>query len=97
MANLDIAERTRSAGRSYRAEHWWKPCSTYVFRSCQHCSAKAAYCGYLTEPWSAWIQQVGMPAKILTEFREMIRRPHGIVLVTGPTGPAKPRDALLGT
>jgi type IV pilus assembly protein PilB len=32
---------------------------------------------------------VGMPAGILHEFREVIRRPNGIVLVTGPTGSGK--------
>lgn len=32
---------------------------------------------------------VGMPAGILSAFREVIRRPNGIVLVTGPTGSGK--------
>jgi type IV pilus assembly protein PilB len=32
---------------------------------------------------------VGMPTAILTAFRETIRRPNGIVLVTGPTGCGK--------
>ena len=32
---------------------------------------------------------VGMPDGILTSFREIIRRPNGIVLVTGPTGCGK--------
>ena len=32
---------------------------------------------------------VGMPEDILQPFREMIRIPHGIVLVTGPTGSGK--------
>jgi type IV pilus assembly protein PilB len=32
---------------------------------------------------------VGMDDQILQEFREMIRRPNGIVLVTGPTGSGK--------
>jgi type IV pilus assembly protein PilB len=32
---------------------------------------------------------VGMPAQILHDFREVIRRPNGIVLVTGPTGSGK--------
>ena len=32
---------------------------------------------------------VGMPAPVLVGFREMIRRPNGIVLVTGPTGSGK--------
>ncbi|MFT5691577.1 MAG: MSHA biogenesis protein MshE [Oceanicoccus sp.] len=32
---------------------------------------------------------VGMPAEILKRFRTQIRRPHGLVLVTGPTGSGK--------
>jgi type IV pilus assembly protein PilB len=32
---------------------------------------------------------VGMPTGILQDFREVIRRPNGIVLVTGPTGSGK--------
>jgi general secretion pathway protein E len=32
---------------------------------------------------------VGMDARDLGEFRQMIRRPHGIILVTGPTGSGK--------
>jgi type IV pilus assembly protein PilB len=35
------------------------------------------------------LDTVGMPAGILTAFREVIRRPNGIVLVTGPTGCGK--------
>ena len=32
---------------------------------------------------------VGMPPNILAAFREVIRQPNGIVLVTGPTGSGK--------
>jgi type IV pilus assembly protein PilB len=32
---------------------------------------------------------VGMDAKILAEFRQVIKKPNGIVLVTGPTGSGK--------
>jgi type IV pilus assembly protein PilB len=32
---------------------------------------------------------MGMPTGILQDFREVIRRPNGIVLVTGPTGSGK--------
>jgi Type II secretory pathway, ATPase PulE/Tfp pilus assembly pathway, ATPase PilB len=35
------------------------------------------------------LNKVGMPPKILNEFREVIRLPHGICLVTGPTGSGK--------
>jgi type IV pilus assembly protein PilB len=35
------------------------------------------------------LEVVGMPDGILTSFREIIRKPNGIVLVTGPTGSGK--------
>ena len=35
------------------------------------------------------LQGIGMPDHICSEFEEMIRLPHGIVLVTGPTGSGK--------
>jgi general secretion pathway protein E/type IV pilus assembly protein PilB len=35
------------------------------------------------------LQQLGMNEEILSEFESMIRRPHGIILVSGPTGSGK--------
>ncbi len=35
------------------------------------------------------LDAVGLPDGILTSFREVIRKPNGIVLVTGPTGSGK--------
>jgi type IV pilus assembly protein PilB len=35
------------------------------------------------------LAKVGMDTKIITQFREIINRPNGIVLVTGPTGSGK--------
>jgi MSHA biogenesis protein MshE len=35
------------------------------------------------------LDQLGMPEAILTRFRKMIHSPHGMVLVTGPTGSGK--------
>lgn len=35
------------------------------------------------------LDQVGMPELILVRFRELIRRPNGLILVTGPTGSGK--------
>jgi general secretion pathway protein E len=33
--------------------------------------------------------QLGMPDRMLGDFAELVRQPHGIVLVTGPTGSGK--------
>lgn len=35
------------------------------------------------------LDEVGMPADILARFRSQIKAPHGLVLVTGPTGSGK--------
>ena len=35
------------------------------------------------------LDKIGMEAEMLREFREVMRRPNGIVLVTGPTGSGK--------
>lgn len=35
------------------------------------------------------LEQLGMPADILRRYRKLIHRPHGMVLVTGPTGSGK--------
>ena len=35
------------------------------------------------------LEKLGMPADMLRRFRQMIHRPNGIVLVTGPTGSGK--------
>ena len=35
------------------------------------------------------LNNVGMPAETMSEFREVMERPNGIILVTGPTGSGK--------
>ncbi len=35
------------------------------------------------------MEDLGMPPKVLVEFRQLITEPHGILLVTGPTGSGK--------
>lgn len=35
------------------------------------------------------LTEVGMPAAMLKKFRSLIHRPHGLILVTGPTGSGK--------
>jgi MSHA biogenesis protein MshE len=35
------------------------------------------------------LEQIGMPDTMLQRFRTLVQRPHGLVLVTGPTGSGK--------
>ena len=43
------------------------------------------------------LANVGMPPDIYNTFKQLIDRPHGIILVTGPTGSRQDDDALLGS
>ena len=38
---------------------------------------------------AAQLQNVGMPEAMLSQFRRLIHMPHGLILVTGPTGSGK--------
>ena len=42
------------------------------------------------------LERTGMPAEMLARFRTLLRRPHGIVLVTGPTGSGKTTTLYAG-
>ncbi|MCG7584295.1 GspE/PulE family protein [Photobacterium sp. OFAV2-7] len=35
------------------------------------------------------LEEIGMPADLLPRFRRQLKRPHGMILVTGPTGSGK--------
>jgi type II secretory ATPase GspE/PulE/Tfp pilus assembly ATPase PilB-like protein len=35
------------------------------------------------------LQDLGMPSQVESKFHQLIQRPHGIILVTGPTGSGK--------
>ena len=35
------------------------------------------------------LEQLGMPPQVLKDWQNMIRQPHGMILVTGPTGSGK--------
>ncbi len=42
------------------------------------------------------LDRTGMPADMLARFRTLLQRPHGIVLVTGPTGSGKTTTLYAG-
>ena len=42
------------------------------------------------------LDRIGMPARMLERFRLLLRRPHGIVLATGPTGSGKTTTLYAG-
>ena len=40
------------------------------------------------------LESLGMSGNVLTKFKQLVQQPHGIVLVTGPTGSRQDDDAL---
>ena len=42
------------------------------------------------------LEDLGMPPEVLTRFRQLITEPHGILLVTGPTGSGKTTTLYAG-
>lgn len=45
---------------------------------------------------SLTLESLGMPGKILAQFKNLISSPHGILLVTGPTGSGKTTSLYAG-
>ena len=92
LAGLDIAEQrtTQDGGFSYRiggpeAEEADIRVATVPARGGERCTLRLL--GHETNLLG--LEDLGMPEPVLLEFREAIERPHGIILVTGPTGSGK--------
>jgi len=90
MARLDIAEKRQPHGRPHTRCGSPGARSTCAFRFCRRLTASAWCCdcstsrpGGSTLPASAW------RIRLSPHLRELVRQPHGIILVTGPTGSGK--------
>jgi general secretion pathway protein E len=88
MAGLNIAEkripqdgriRTRMAGRAIDVR-----VSTMPVRHGERVVMRLLEKGNVFD-----LEQVGMPADTVESFRRLIKHPHGIILVCGPTGSGK--------
>lgn len=92
LANLDIAEQRmpQDGAMSYRMSQWDTPpidvrVATAPTRWGERVTMRLLGQGTT----GVGLEGLGMPGHILTPFREAINRPHGIILVTGPTGSGK--------
>ena len=89
MANLDIAERRLPQDGRIRLTVGGHP-SISASACCPRCSARA-WCMRVLDRSRGHARpgRRGHGRRLLAPFREVIRKPNGIVLVTGPTGSGK--------
>lgn len=92
LSNLDISEQRmpQDGAMSYRMSQWDTPpidvrVATAPTRWGERVTMRLLGAGTT----GLGLEGLGMPVHILDPFREAINRPHGIILVTGPTGSGK--------
>ncbi|MBL4794503.1 MAG: Flp pilus assembly complex ATPase component TadA, partial [Pseudomonadales bacterium] len=92
LSGLDISESRmpQDGGFSYHIDAWEVPetdirLATIPSRFGERATMRIL--GQADEQLS--LDDLGMPETLLKEFREQLQKPHGILLVTGPTGSGK--------
>jgi len=89
MAHLDVAQTRRPQDGKFRFIFGGKPVDVrlsliptiYGENAVLRLLSSAAKIGQISD--------LGMPQQIVESFEEMIHKPHGMILVTGPTGSGK--------
>lgn len=92
LAQLDIAEQrlAQDGGVTYQIEHWDVPPVDIRVATIPTRWGERVTMRLLGQGTSGFdLAALGMPENILAPFRQAINRPHGIILVTGPTGSGK--------
>jgi type IV pilus assembly protein PilB len=89
MSSLDIAERRLPQDGRMRVKVSGKDYDLRV-SCCPPCTAKKSCCACSTNPiLSASIDKLGLDEDTFKQFKGAIDAPHGLILVTGPTGSGK--------
>ena len=99
LAKLDIAERRKPQdGRiSLDARRRRAACSTSASRRCRRSRARRSSCACSTSRGSRRrSRSSGSPTRCATQLDEIVRKPTGALLVTGPTGFGQVDDAVRG-
>ncbi len=92
LASLDIAEQrvAQDGGLSYQVVGWEIPPTDIRVATVPTKFGERATLRLLgQETGHLTLEKLGMPEGILGGFRQAIDRPHGMILVTGPTGSGK--------
>ena len=89
MAKLDIAERRTPQDGRISLRLAGRLIDVRVSTLPTHYGERAALRILEKEQGALTLEQIGMPPDMRAQFTELIRMPHGIFLVTGPTGSGK--------
>lgn len=92
LANLDIAEQrmAQDGGLSYQIMGWQtEPIDIRVATIPTRWGERATLRLLGQETGRLTLVELGMPDAVMDGFKDVIQHPHGIVLVTGPTGSGK--------
>jgi type IV pilus assembly protein PilB len=89
MAEVDISENRRPQDGKFQLPHGRRLLDVRAsFLPSQH-GEKAVLRILDKSNLILGLEQLGMPAAVLAHFNAMLARPHGVILVTGPTGSGK--------
>ncbi|MDZ7753595.1 MAG: GspE/PulE family protein [Gammaproteobacteria bacterium] len=92
LANLDIAEQRlpQDGGMTYQIQQWEVPPNDIRIATVPTRWGERVTLRLLGQGTGGFnLSQLGMPEFILAPFQAALDRPHGIILVTGPTGSGK--------
>jgi len=90
MSSMDIAERRLPPGTGACASGLAGKTTTCACPSCPRCTAKRWCCASWTKSnLSASIDKLGLDPATFQQFKAAVDAPHGLILVTGPTGSGK--------
>ncbi|MFH1783336.1 MAG: type II secretion system ATPase GspE [bacterium] len=89
MADMDIAEKRMPQDGRFHVKFWEKEISFRVSTMAIIHGEKVVLRILDKSAFSFGLEQLGLGQAILEEFEKLVRKPYGIVLVTGPTGSGK--------
>ncbi len=89
MAHLDLTQTRRPQDGKFRFHHDTRPIDVRMSTLPTVCGENVVLRLLSNSQVVLDFHELGLPAKMVTELEELIERPYGMILVTGPTGCGK--------
>ncbi|MFH1239171.1 MAG: ATPase, T2SS/T4P/T4SS family, partial [bacterium] len=89
MAEMDIAEKRLPQDGRFHVKFWEKEIDFRVSTLATINGEKVVLRILDKSAFSFGLEQLGFSPDILTKFEKLVKKPYGIILVTGPTGSGK--------